>query len=100
MAANMPEASDITLVSKDYGIDTVKGKVYFGEDGEETLKHQPCPYDVSFPGHIYIVENLLGVLKGKEQPAVTPDETINVATILELFYKSAESGKEEFASEL
>lgn len=99
-ATNMPEASDIVLVGKDYGIDTVKGKILFGEDGEETIEQIPCPYDVAFPGHIYIVENLLGVLKGKEQPAVTPEETINVATILELFYKSASSGKEEFASKL
>ena len=99
-AANMPEASDITLVSKDYGIDTVKGKVWFDEDGEEMLKQEKLLYDVPFPGHMYIVKNLLGVLKGKEQPAVTPEESINVATILELFYKSAELGREVFANEL
>lgn len=99
-AANMPEASDIVLVSKDYGIDTVKGKILFGEDGEEMLEHKPCPYDVPFPGHIYIVENLLGVLNGTAQPIVTPEETINVATILELFYKSAELGREVSVKEL
>ena len=99
-ATNMPEASDITLVSKEYGIDITKGKVLFGEEGEETLEHIPCPYDTPFYGHIYIVENLLGVLKGKEQPMVTPEESINVATILELFYKSAELGREVNVTEL
>ena len=99
-ATNMPEAADITLVSKDYGIDTVKGKVLFGENGEETLKHNPCPYDTPFSGHIYVVENILNVLKGKEQPTVTPEESINVATILELFYKSAELGREVSVKEL
>lgn len=99
-ASNMPECSDIKLVGKKHGIDVTTGEVLFGENGEEKLEHKPCPYDVPFPGHIYIVENLLGVLKGKEQPAVTPEETINVATILELFYKSAKLGREVSVKEI
>lgn len=99
-AANMPESSDITLVGKNYGIDTVKGKVWFGENGEDVIEYENCPYDVAFPGHIYIVKNLLGVLKGNERPVVKPEETINVATILELFYKSAELGRTVSVNEI
>lgn len=39
------------------------------------------------------------VLKGEEDPVVKPEETLNVSKIIELFYKSAELGREVFANE-
>ena len=45
---------------------------------------------------MYLVDNLRKVLKGEAEPIVTEAETKNVAAILELFYKSAESGREEY----
>ncbi len=98
-AANMPESSDIRLVSKKAGIDLPSGKVYHGETGEDTIKTEPCPYDTPFSGHIYIADNLRKVLKGEAEPDIKPEETINVAQILELFYKSAELKREVFADE-
>ncbi len=99
-AANMPEASSIKLVGQKMGIDVESGQLLFGIDGEEKLEHNPCPYDLPFPGHVYIVENLLGVLKGEKEPIITPEETINVAAILEMFYKSAELGREVSVDEI
>ena len=89
-AANMPEASDIRLVSRKAGIDLPSGRVYFGESGEKLLEMKKCPYDTPFFGHMYIVDNLRYVLSGEAEPVITPEETINTTAVLELFYKSAE----------
>lgn len=96
-ATNMPEASDIRLVSKKAGIDLPSGKIYTGSNKEEILSVNECPYDTPFFGHMYIADNLRQVLKGETTPIVTEDETKNVAKILELFYKSAQQNKEVFA---
>lgn len=98
-AANMPESSDIKLVGKKKGIYLPECKVYFGEEGEETLDTEAIPYDTPFPGHIYLADNLRKVLKGEAELIVKPEETINVSKIIELFYKSAELGREVFADE-
>ena len=99
-AANMPESSDIRLVGKKKGIYLPECKVYFGEDGEETIKEKEIPYDTPFAGHIYLADNMRKVLKGQEEPTVKPEETINVSAIIELFYRSAELGREVFMEEL
>jgi len=99
-AANMPESSDIRLVSRKAGIDLPSCKVYFGENGEKTLSTEKCPYDTPFSGHIYIADNLRKVLKNEAEPDIKPEETINVAGILELFYKSAQLKREVNIEEL
>lgn len=98
-AANMPESSDIRLVGRKSGIYLPEGRVYFGENGEERLTLEDCPYATPFPGHIYLADNLRKVLKGQEEPIVKPEETLNVSRIIELFYRSAELGREVFGSE-
>ena len=57
--------------------------------------HNP-KYDTAFPGHIYLIDNIRKVLKGDDVPAVKPEETVNVSKIIEMFYTSAEKGKEIF----
>jgi len=74
--------------------------VYFGENGEKTLSTEKCPYDTPFSGHIYIADNLRKVLKNEAEPDIKPEETINVAGILELFYKSAQLKREVNIEEL
>lgn len=99
-AANMPEASDIRLVGKKAGIDLPACKVYFDENGESVISTEGLLYDSPFAGHIYLADNLRKVLKGEAAPFVLPEETINVSAILELFYRSAELGREVFIEEL
>ncbi|MBQ7901204.1 MAG: Gfo/Idh/MocA family oxidoreductase [Clostridia bacterium] len=99
-AANIPESSDIMLVGKKQGISLPKGEILSGENECMQLETSPCPYDTPFPGHIYLIKNMLGVINGEETPAVTPEETINVSAILELFYKSAKEGREVSVAEL
>ena len=97
---NLPEESSITLVSKKAGLKIPEGRIYFGETEEDSLKIQECPYESKFPGHIYIADNLRKVLKGEEKPLITPEETINVSSIIELFYKSAELKREVTIDEI
>lgn len=99
-AANMPESSALRLIGKDAGVYLPECKIYSGADGEEVLKPVEIPYDTPFPGHIYLVENFCRVLKGEAEPIVKPEETINVSKIIELFYRSAELGREVYANEI
>lgn len=99
-AMNLPEESSITLVSKKAGIKIPDGVIYFDENGEDKLKEDKCPYDVKFPGHIYIADNLRQVLKGEAAPVITPEETINVSSIIEMFYKSVSLKRSVTASEI
>ena len=99
-AANMPEASDIRLVGRKAGIDLPSCKVYAGETDEDILTAEGLLYDSPFAGHICLADNVRKVLKGEAAPFVLPEETINVSAILELFYKSAELGREVFMEEL
>ncbi|MBP3359234.1 MAG: Gfo/Idh/MocA family oxidoreductase [Clostridia bacterium] len=99
-ATNMPESADIKLVCKEKGIFLPEGKVLSGEENEEILKSEKCPYDTPFAGHMYIADNLRKVLKGEAELIIKPEETINVTKIIELFYRSAELGREVFTEEL
>lgn len=98
-AANMPESSDIRLVGDKAGIDLPSGRIYFGENGEEGLEMKNLIYDAPFAGHMYIADNVRKVLKGLEEPFIKPEETINAARIIGMFYKSAELKREVFADE-
>ena len=98
-AANIPEASDIRLIGKRAGIYLPEGKVYSGMDTEETLEPVEIPYKTVFAGHMYIADNLRRVLKGEAQPIIKPEEILNVTRIIELFYRSAELGREVSADE-
>ena len=95
-AANMPECSDIRLIGKKAGIFLPERTVICGAHGEETIPEVTVPYQSAFPGHIYLIDNLKNVLRGKAEPIIRPQETLNVSRILELFYQSAESGTEAF----
>ncbi|MBE7011530.1 MAG: Gfo/Idh/MocA family oxidoreductase [Ruminococcaceae bacterium] len=98
-ALNAPESADIKLVGLKEGIYLPECKIYFGENNEKTLDTEKQLYDVPFPGHIYIMDNLRKVLKGEAKLIIKPEETINVSQIIELVYKSAELKREVFANE-
>lgn len=94
-AANMPEESSINLIGKSAGIYLPEGTIYTGKNKEKLIIGKP-KYNSAFPGHIYLADNIRKVLKGEDSPAVKPEETLNVSKITEMFYKSAEQGKEVF----
>ena len=49
---------------------------------------------------MYIADNLRKVLNGEAEPVIKPEETINAARIIEMFYKSAEKGAPVNISEI
>ena len=98
-AANCREASDIRLIGNRVGIYLPERKVYWGENAEQEITAAKLAYESSFAGHIYLVDNLCKVLKGEAEPIVTPEETLNVTRMIELFYRSAELGREVYADE-
>ena len=75
-AMNLPEEASLTLVSKKSGIKIPDGIIYYNEDGISSLEIAECPYDVNFPGHIYIADNFRKVLKGEEKPVITPKKPL------------------------
>ncbi len=99
-SANIAESNDITLSGKNYGFSLEGKKILSGCETEIPFEINPVKYEGPFPGHTYITENLLNVLKNKEELIIKPKETTNVSTIIEMFYKSAELGREVFANEL
>ncbi len=100
-ATNQPEASDIRLVGKDFGIDLPACTLYSGQDTDEQFAEIPSDYpEERFPGHFYIVKNMRDALLGKCEPAVKPAETIATAAIIEAFYRSAALGREVTIEEL
>lgn len=52
------------------------------------------------PGIYLIVEHFLDVLDGKAEPIVTKEEALNVVTIIQAFYRSAELKREVTAEEI
>ena len=99
-AMNMPETSDIRLIGKKCGMFLPELKVYSGEDTVTEIEKTPLLYDTPFAGHMYIADNLRKVLKGEAEPIIKPQETLNVTKIIDMFYKSAEEGREIFADEI
>ncbi len=99
-AANMPDCTEIKIIGNKAGILLPEGKVYIENKEEIPLEAENLPYDSPFAGHIFIIENMKDVLCDKKSPIVTPEETKTVSAILEMFYLSAENGKEIFFNAL
>jgi hypothetical protein len=59
------------------------------------------PYtDKPFDGHWYMYEHVFRVLDGKEERIVKPEETLNIVSAIECFYRSAEENREVASKEL
>ncbi len=94
-AANMPESSSISLVGKKKGVFLPSCDIYYGADGHDKLPIEPDKYGAeAFPGHFYIIDNLADAIISKSPIAIKPAETIQVSAVMEMFYRSAEEGRE------
>lgn len=92
--ANLQDESSIRLSGKDFGISLPECKIYTGENDENSLAPVETLYNFTpFPGHYYIIDNMRKVLKGEKELIIKPEETLNVTKIIEMIYKSAESGE-------
>lgn len=94
-AANMPESSEIRIIGRERGVLIPEGKIFQGSAGEERLEMAPDPFGKeSFPGHFHILHHLAGVLTKDTPLEITPEQTIQVSAVLDLFYRSAAQHRE------
>ena len=98
-ASNMSEQNDIKIIGDKTGVYLPEGKIYYGENCEESLPTVVEKYNVPFSGHYHVIDNLRKVLKGEEEMLIKPEETIAVSKIIEMFYLSAKTGKEVYNEE-
>lgn len=55
----------------------------------------PNQYEsLDFSGHYSLIEHFVNVIGGREALSITPEESINVAAVIDGFYKSAELNRE------
>ncbi len=94
-AANLREENNIVLAGEKCGIDIESKKLYSGAEDIKDLEVEPNGFkDDPFYGHYCLVKNMAEVIKGKAEPFIKPEETLNVTAILEAAYISAKEGKE------
>ena len=98
-AMHQPTAKHITICGDRGGLDVEQMVLYQnvgGYQGETKLKYfDNRPFaGVPFDAHHYMYEHVLNVLDGKEEPRVKPEETLNVVSAIEAFYRSAEENRE------
>lgn len=101
-AANLPDETTIRIIGEKAGVELPDGVVHRGFDNDSSLDIQPEKYECGAPfsGHFHVIEDVYDVVVNGKEPIIKPEETINVAGIIEAFYKSAELGREVAFDEL
>lgn len=94
-AANLPDETTIRLIGEKAGFELPTGVVHRGIDHDTPLDIKPERHENGnpFPGHFHVVEDVYEVIVNGKEPIIKPEETTNVAGIIEAFYKSAELGR-------
>ena len=104
-AANLPNMTSMTIMGDKAGLQVPELNMITTHSGYQAdVKARwfnEGPYkDKTFNGHWYMIENVVNALRGREDFLVKPEETINVASIIDAFYRSAELGREVRIDEL
>lgn len=104
-AANLPNSSSFNILGSKTGIKIPEMNIY-STLGKNQIDSTPRLFGMGiydskpFPGHYYLIENVLDTLRGEADLIVKPEETMNVALAIDLFYRSVERGKEVCQSEV
>ena len=89
-AANLPESSEIRIIGQKRGVFIPDGSIWMGAEGQEQLEILPDPFEKEpFPGHFHVIHHLADVFTKDVLPEITPEQTIQVSSILDMFYRSA-----------
>lgn len=100
-----PTGKHIAICGDQGGLDVETMTLYQNVghyQGETTLKYfDNRPYvGRPFDAHYYMYEHVYNVLEGREEPCVKPEETLNVVSAIEAFYRSAAENREIRTEEL
>ncbi|MDP4133064.1 MAG: Gfo/Idh/MocA family oxidoreductase [Bacillota bacterium] len=104
-ALNMPDETGFTLLGDKAGLVLPQMQLY-GSTGSYPADFTPKinnddPYQKHpFGGHFHLLDHFSDVLLGKCEQMISPEETINVAAIIDCFYRSAKTGKEVFLEDI
>ena len=94
-AANLPDETSITLCGNKKGISLPALNVFDSENDTTLTSPFENPYpNEAFNGHFMLMDDLAKFYKGEGELPIKPEETMNVSAIIDLFYRSAKSGKE------
>lgn len=104
-AANLPNSREIIILGDKMGI-MLPGMRMFSTLGRHQIDSAPRLFgfgqydDKPFPGHYYLIENVIHAILDREELMIKPEEILNVAVAIDLFYRSAMLGREVTVSEL
>lgn len=102
--ANMPAMRSIRILGDYSGLELPKLSYYGSvtdplEDRTPAVAPLTGYADMPFPGHCYLVQNVIDHLTCGAPLLIQPEETVNVTAALELFYRSCEARREVFRKE-
>lgn len=104
-AVNLPPEFNVKMAGTKGGVSLPDMEIYT-TTGRYQTDIKPRLFDegpysgLPFDGHYSMVENVIGALRGENEPLVKPEETLNVAAVIDGFYRSAQLGREVLASEI
>lgn len=104
-AANLPNSYNFSIVGSKMGITFPEMKLY-STLGVNQVDISPRLFkygehdDKKFPGHYYLIENVINHILGREELHIKPEETLNVTAVLDLFYRSVDQNREVSFTEL
>lgn len=104
-AANFSDRNNMMILGDKSGLTLPELKLY-GTLGENQTDFSPRLFGLGeydgrpFAGHYYLIRHVIGVLNGTESLMITPQQVINTAATLEMFYRSSELGREVRRSEI
>lgn len=105
-AVNLPTSNlELKICGEKGGVDVVNGMLYKNV-GKYQSDMQLKWFDngefrgVPFEQHRYMYDNILNTIAGKEEYLIKKHENLEVAKVIECYYKSAELGREVRAEEV
>ena len=104
-AANLPNSTEFTIAGTKAGISVPKMEIYSNMGGYQVTS-VPRVFDEGryrdkvFNGHWYLIEHVKNVILGQEELMIKPQEAINVVSVIDAFYMSAENDREVWTEEL
>ena len=104
-AANLPDRSNMIILGDKAGLTLPELRLY-GTLGENQTDFAPRIFGMGeydsrpFSGHYYLIRHVIDVLKNDVPLLITPEEVINTAAIVEMFYRSCQLGREVTLAEL
>jgi predicted dehydrogenase len=104
-AVNLPNEYKMVFAGDKAGISLPKGEIHavmgrYQADVVPRLFHEGRYAGKDFAGHYYLMENVAEHLINGVELLVKPEETLNVAAVIDAFYRSAKDGREVRAAEV